>query len=94
MSPLGIRLEVHIRSKASSDHVVKSWYHTYGFPVIIINCSNNYGPYQFSENNTITILKAIKGENIPIYVNGSNQRDWLYVDDHVNAIINAFNNSK
>ncbi|MBD74989.1 MAG: dTDP-glucose 4,6-dehydratase [Rickettsiales bacterium] len=82
-------------SKASSDHIVKSWYHTYGFPVVITNCSNNYGPYQFPEKLIpLTILKAIKGENIPIYGNGSNQRDWLYVDDHVNAIINAFNNSK
>ena len=82
-------------SKASSDHIVKSWYHTYGFPIIITNCSNNYGPYQFPEKLIpLTILKAIKGENIPIYGDGTNQRDWLYVEDHISGIINAFNNSK
>ena len=74
-------------SKAASDHLVRSWYHTYGLPIIITNCSNNYGPYQFPEKLIpLTILKALKNEEIPIYGNGSNQRDWIYVNDHVQAI--------
>ncbi len=82
-------------SKASSDHIVNSWYHTYGFPIIITNCSNNYGPYQFPEKLIpLTILKALKGEDIPIYGDGTNQRDWLYVEDHINGIIKALNNSE
>jgi len=82
-------------SKACSDHIVKSWYHTYGLPIIITNCSNNYGPYQFPEKLIpLTILKALKGEEIPIYGDGHNQRDWLYVEDHISALINAFNNSE
>ena len=74
-------------SKASSDHLVKSWYHTYGLPIIISNCSNNFGPYQFPEKLIpLSILKAIKGEKIPLYGDGLNIRDWLYVEDHVEAI--------
>ncbi len=75
-------------SKACSDHLVRSWHHTYGLPIVITNCSNNYGPYQFPEKLIpLTILKALNGDAIPIYGDGSNERDWLYVEDHVNAII-------
>ena len=75
-------------SKASSDHLVKSWYHTYGLPIIISNCSNNFGPYQFPEKLIpLSILKAIKGEKIPLYGDGLNIRDWLYVEDHVEALL-------
>ena len=75
-------------SKASSDHLVKSWHYTYGLPTIISNCSNNFGPYQFPEKLIpLSILKAIKGEKIPLYGNGLNIRDWLYVEDHVEALL-------
>ena len=75
-------------SKAASDHLVQSWHHTYGLPTIISNCSNNFGPYQFPEKLIpLSILKGIKGENIPLYGNGSNIRDWLYVEDHVDALL-------
>ena len=75
-------------SKASSDHLVQSWHHTYGLPTIISNCSNNYGPYQFPEKLIpLSILKGIKGEKIPLYGNGSNIRDWLYVEDHIEALL-------
>ncbi len=74
-------------SKASSDHIARSWYKTYNFPVIITNCSNNYGPYQFPEKLIpLTILNAISGKKLPVYGNGLNVRDWLYVDDHCKAI--------
>ena len=74
-------------SKASSDHLVRSWFHTYNLPTIISNCSNNYGPYQFPEKLIpLTILKAINREKIPVYGNGSNIRDWLYVEDHIEAL--------
>lgn len=74
-------------SKASSDHMVMAWYHTYGLPVVISNCSNNYGPYQFPEKLIpLVILKAVKGEALPIYGKGDNIRDWLYVDDHARAL--------
>ena len=75
-------------SKASSDHLVQSWHYTYGLPTIISNCSNNFGPYQFPEKLIpLTILKGIKGENIPLYGDGLNIRDWLYVEDHVDALL-------
>ena len=74
-------------SKASSDHLVKSWYHTYGLPTIISNCSNNFGPYHSEKFIPLSILKGIKGEHIPLYGNGLNIRDWLYVDDHVEALL-------
>ena len=75
-------------SKAASDHLVQSWHHTYGLPTIISNCSNNFGPYQFPEKLIpLSILKGIKGEHIPLYGNGSNIRDWLYVEDHVDALL-------
>ena len=77
-------------TKASSDHLVNAWYHTYGLPVIKTNCSNNYGPWQFPEKLIpLAISKAIKGETIPIYGDGSNIRDWLYVEDHINGLILA-----
>ena len=74
-------------SKAASDHLVRAWHHTYGLPVLIINCSNNYGPYQFPEKLIpIVILKALAGEPLPVYGDGQNVRDWLYVEDHCLAI--------
>lgn len=75
-------------SKASSDHLVRAWHHTYGLPVLITNCSNNYGPYQFPEKLIpVIILKALQGDEIPVYGNGDNIRDWLFVDDHVAALV-------
>ncbi len=75
-------------SKASSDHLVRSWNRTYRLPTIITNCSNNYGPYQFPEKFIpLIILKALNGEKIPIYGKGNNIRDWLHVDDHIEALI-------
>jgi len=75
-------------SKASSDHLVRAWHRTYGLPVLITNCSNNYGPCQFPEKLIPhVILNALEGKNLPIYGDGKQIRDWLYVDDHVNALI-------
>ena len=75
-------------SKASSDHLVKAWFHTYGLPVVITNCSNNYGPYQFSEKLIPrVILNALDGKELPIYGKGDNIRDWLYVEDHACALV-------
>lgn len=74
-------------SKASSDHLVRAWHHTYGLPVVITNCSNNYGPYQFPEKLIpLVILNAKEGKSIPVYGEGNNVRDWLYVDDHARAL--------
>lgn len=74
-------------SKASSDHLVRAWYRTYGLPTIITNCSNNYGPYHFPEKLIpLTILNAIEGKPLPIYGNGQQVRDWLYVEDHARAL--------
>jgi dTDP-glucose 4,6-dehydratase len=74
-------------SKASSDHLVRAYFHTYGLPVTISNCSNNYGPYQFPEKIIpLMILNAVEGKPLPIYGDGGNVRDWLYVDDHCNAV--------
>jgi dTDP-glucose 4,6-dehydratase len=74
-------------SKASSDHLVRAYHHTYGLPVITTNCSNNYGPYQFPEKLIpLMILNAIEGKDLPIYGDGMNVRDWLYVEDHCTAI--------
>ncbi|MEW8497348.1 MAG: dTDP-glucose 4,6-dehydratase [Candidatus Thiodiazotropha taylori] len=74
-------------SKAASDHLVRAWHHTYGLPVLTTNCSNNYGPYQFPEKLIpLFIQKALAGESLPIYGDGSNVRDWLYVEDHCQAI--------
>ncbi len=75
-------------SKAASDHIVRAWNKTYGFPAIITNCSNNYGPWQHSEKLIpLTISKALSNDIIPIYGNGENVRDWLFVEDHVDALI-------
>jgi dTDP-glucose 4,6-dehydratase len=75
-------------SKASSDHLVRSWHETYGLPVVLTNCSNNYGPYHFPEKLVpVIILNALAGKPLPIYGNGSNIRDWLYVEDHAEALL-------
>ena len=75
-------------SKASSDHLVRAWARTYGMPNLITNCSNNYGPYQFPEKLIpVVILKALHGDEIPVYGKGDNIRDWLYVDDHARALV-------
>ncbi len=74
-------------SKASSDHLVSSYFHTYGLPVLITNCSNNYGPYQFPEKLIpLMIVNALQGRELPVYGDGSNVRDWLYVKDHCAAL--------
>jgi len=81
-------------SKASSDHLVRAWYKTYGLPVLITNCSNNYGPCQFPEKLIPhIILNALSGKNLPIYGDGKQIRDWLYVDDHVQALMNVVQNA-
>lgn len=75
-------------SKASSDHLVRAWHETYGLPVVLTNCSNNYGPYHFPEKLIpVVILKALAGEPIPVYGDGGNVRDWLYVEDHAEALL-------
>ncbi|MBL6791438.1 MAG: dTDP-glucose 4,6-dehydratase, partial [Methylophilaceae bacterium] len=75
-------------SKASSDHLVRAWSRTYGLPVVITNCSNNYGPYHFPEKLIPhIILNALAGKSLPVYGNGKQIRDWLYVDDHANALL-------
>jgi len=75
-------------SKASSDHLVRSWHRTYGLPVIVTNCSNNYGPYHFPEKLIpLSILNAIEGKPIPVYGRGDQIRDWLYVEDHARALV-------
>jgi len=80
-------------SKAASDHLVRAWYETYGLPVVITNCSNNYGPYHFPEKLVpVVILRALAGEPIPIYGNGQNIRDWLYVEDHADALLTVLSN--
>lgn len=78
-------------SKAGSDHLVQAWHHTYGLPVVITNCSNNYGPFHFPEKLIpLVIIKCLAGEHLPVYGTGSNVRDWLYVDDHVRALQAVF----
>jgi dTDP-glucose 4,6-dehydratase len=75
-------------SKAASDHLVRAWHHTYGLPVVTSNCSNNYGPYQFPEKLIPhMILNALDGKPLPVYGDGTNVRDWLYVEDHVRALL-------
>jgi len=75
-------------SKAASDHLVRAWYHTYGLPVVLSNCSNNYGPYHFPEKLIpVMILNALADKPLPIYGDGSNVRDWLYVEDHADALL-------
>ena len=75
-------------SKAASDHLVRAWHETYGLPVVLTNCSNNYGPYHFPEKLIpVVILNALAGKPLPIYGDGSNVRDWLYVEDHADALL-------
>ena len=75
-------------SKASSDHLVRAWHHTYDLPTVISNCSNNFGPYHFPEKLIpLTIIKALTGQKIPVYGTGLNVRDWLYVEDHARALL-------
>jgi len=82
-------------SKAASDHLVRAWYHTYYLPVLITNCSNNYGQFQHPEKLIpLTILNALEGKTLPIYGDGQNIRDWLYVDDHCSAIREVLNKGK
>ena len=74
-------------SKAASDHLARAWHHTYGLPTLVTNCSNNYGPYHFPEKLIpLVILNALEGKPLPVYGDGSNVRDWLYVDDHARAL--------
>jgi dTDP-glucose 4,6-dehydratase len=82
-------------SKAGSDHLVRAWHRTYGFPILLTNCSNNYGPYQFPEKLIPhMILNALAGKPLPVYGNGQQIRDWLYVDDHVRALWTVLNDGK
>jgi dTDP-glucose 4,6-dehydratase len=75
-------------SKAASDHLARAWHKTYGLPVIVSNCSNNYGPYQFPDKLIpLTIINALEGQRLPIYGDGSNVRDWLYVEDHATGLV-------
>ena len=74
-------------SKASSDHLVRAWHRTYGLPIVITNCSNNYGPYQFPEKLIpLVTLNALEGKPLPVYGKGNQIRDWLHVDDHARAL--------
>jgi dTDP-glucose 4,6-dehydratase len=75
-------------SKAASDHLVNAWHHTYGLPILLSNCSNNYGPYHFPEKLIpLTIINALEGKPLPVYGAGTNIRDWLYVEDHARALL-------
>jgi dTDP-glucose 4,6-dehydratase len=74
-------------SKAASDHLVRAWYHTFGLPIVVTNCTNNYGPYQFPEKLIpLLILRGLSGQPMPVYGDGRNVRDWLFVDDHAEAL--------
>ena len=82
-------------SKAASDHLVRAWHETYGLPVVITNCSNNYGPFHFPEKLVpVVILKALSGQPVPIYGTGDNIRDWLYVEDHADALLTALQHGR
>jgi dTDP-glucose 4,6-dehydratase len=82
-------------SKAASDHLVHAWHRTYGLPVVLSNCSNNYGPFQFPEKLIpLSILKATQGEPIPVYGRGENVRDWLFVEDHAEALYRVFSDGR
>ena len=82
-------------SKAASDHLVRAWHHTYGLPVVMTNCSNNYGPFHFPEKLVpVVILKALSGQPIPVYGDGGNVRDWLYVEDHADALLCVLENGQ
>lgn len=80
-------------SKAASDHLARAWKTTYGLPVLVTNCSNNYGPYQFPEKLVpVVIMKCLRGDEIPVYGKGENVRDWLYVEDHADALYTVLKN--
>ncbi len=82
-------------SKAASDHLVRAWAETYGLPVVLTNCSNNYGPYHFPEKLIpVVILNALHGQPIPVYGKGENVRDWLYVEDHADALLTVLTKGK
>jgi dTDP-glucose 4,6-dehydratase len=82
-------------SKASSDHIVRTWYRTYGLPVLVTNCSNNYGPYHFPEKLIpLVILNALESKPLPVYGDGKQIRDWLYVDDHARALLTVLETGK
>lgn len=82
-------------TKAAADHLVRAWGHTYGLPVLVTNCSNNYGPFQFPEKLIpLTILRALAGQSLPVYGDGLNVRDWLHVEDHVRGLRAAFERGK
>ena len=82
-------------SKAASDHLARAWHDTYGLPVLVTNCSNNYGPYQFPEKLIpVVLLKALRGEPIPVYGKGENIRDWLYVEDHAEALLTVIEHGR
>jgi dTDP-glucose 4,6-dehydratase len=82
-------------SKAASDHLVRAWHETYGLPVVMTNCSNNYGPYHFPEKLIpVVILNALAGKPIPVYGQGVNVRDWLYVEDHADALLTVLEKGK
>ena len=82
-------------SKASYDHFVRAWHHTYGLPTIVTNCSNNYGPYHFPEKLIpLVILNALEGKPLPVYGDGSQIRDWLFVEDHASALLTAVQRGK
>ncbi|QEL23954.1 dTDP-glucose 4,6-dehydratase [Bosea sp. F3-2] len=82
-------------SKAASDHLVRAWHHTYGLPAVMTNCSNNYGPYHFPEKLIpLIIINALEGKPLPVYGNGLNVRDWLYVDDHADALLTVATTGK
>jgi dTDP-glucose 4,6-dehydratase len=82
-------------SKAAADHLARAWHHTYGLPVIITNCSNNYGPYQFPEKLIpLTIVNALAGRKLPVYGRGENRRDWLHVEDHVRGLCLALDKGR
>jgi dTDP-glucose 4,6-dehydratase len=82
-------------SKASSDHLVRAWHETYDLPVILTNCSNNYGPFQFPEKLVpVVILNALAGKAVPVYGAGENVRDWLYVEDHADALLTALSDGE
>jgi len=82
-------------SKAASDHLVRAWHQTYGLPIVLSNCSNNYGPYQFPEKLIpVIIINALAGKPLPIYGKGENVRDWLYVDDHAKALLLVMENGR
>jgi dTDP-glucose 4,6-dehydratase len=82
-------------SKAASDHLVRAWHHTYGLPVLITNCSNNYGPYHFPEKLIpLTIINGLEGKSLPVYGEGANIRDWLYVEDHARALLSVVNSGR